>query len=178
MTHSYEAWLLHSWCESFLRDMPHGFDTFCASLYGWHYLKLLIYVIHDSLTTDMTNSDITPSHETCLNEVWFDAFIYDMTNRFLTFCAHGWHYLPVTWLIHMRQDFLTWNLISWGIMWLTEYTVESTVQAAKEWQQQLRLGQAVSCNSNWWWCEKVIFEAVERNRYFHWQFCVISDPCV
>ena len=39
-------------------------------------------------------------------------------------------------------------------------------------------GQAVSCNSNWWWCLIRIFEAVERNRYFHWQFCVISDPCV
>jgi len=39
-------------------------------------------------------------------------------------------------------------------------------------------GQAVSCNSNWWWCVTGIFEAVERNRYFHWQFCVISDPCV
>ena len=39
-------------------------------------------------------------------------------------------------------------------------------------------GQAVSCNSNWWWCVIGIFEAVERDRYFHWQFCVISDPCV
>ena len=39
-------------------------------------------------------------------------------------------------------------------------------------------GQADSCNSNWWWCVIRIFEAVERNRYFHWQFCVISDPCV
>jgi hypothetical protein len=39
-------------------------------------------------------------------------------------------------------------------------------------------GQAVSCNSNWWWCVIAIFEAVGRNRYFHWQFCVISDPCV
>ena len=42
----------------------------------------------------------------------------------------------------------------------------------------IAVGQAVSCNSNWWWCVIGIFEAVERNRYFHWQFCVISDPCV
>ena len=33
-------------------------------------------------------------------------------------------------------------------------------------------GQAVSCNSNWWWCVMAIFEVVGRNRYFHWQFCV------
>jgi len=40
------------------------------------------------------------------------------------------------------------------------------------------VGQAVSCNSNWWWCVTAIFEAVGRNRYFQWQFCVISDSCV
>ena len=100
--------------------MLHGFDSFCASLYGWHYLKWLIYVIHDSLISEMTHSYITPSRKTYLNDVCHYAFVHDMTNRFLTFCAsaHGWHYLPVTWLIHMRHDFLTWNMIPWGIMWL------------------------------------------------------------
>jgi len=43
---------------------------------------------------------------------------------------------------------------------------------------RLDAGQAVSCDSNWWWCVIGILEAVERNRYFHWQFCVINDPCV
>ena len=44
--------------------------------------------------------------------------------------------------------------------------------------KEIEGGQADSCNSNWWWCLIGIFEAVERNRYFHWQFCVISDPCM
>ena len=120
MPHLYEARLLHSWCVSVLRDMLHGFDSFCASLYGLHDLKWLTYVIHDSFTSKMTHSYITPSRKTCLNEVCHYAFVHDMPNRFLTFCAsaHGWHYLPVMWLIHMRHDFLTWNMIPWGIMWL------------------------------------------------------------
>ena len=42
----------------------------------------------------------------------------------------------------------------------------------------LNLGQVVSCNSIWWWCLIAFFEVVGRNRYSHWQFCVISDPCV
>jgi len=36
-------------------------------------------------------------------------------------------------------------------------------------------GQAISCNSNWWWCIIAIFKVVGHNRYFHWKFCVIGD---
>jgi len=62
----------------------------------------------------------------------------------------------------------------WALSWRSHWLEGTPTVCHREWKK----GQAVSCNSNWWWCVIAIFEVVVRNRYFHWQFCVISDPCV
>jgi len=71
---SHVIWLIHTWHDSFTRDMTHLPVT-------W-----LIYPWHDSLTLDMTHS-----HVTWLIHTWHDSFTRDMTH------SH------VTWLIHMRS---------------------------------------------------------------------------
>ena len=37
-------------------------------------------------------------------------------------------------------------------------------------------GQAVSCNSNWWWSVIANLEVVGRNRYFRFRFTTVTGP--
>jgi len=58
MTPSHVTWLLHTWLDSFTRDMTPSHVT-------W-----LLHTWHDSFTRDMT-----PSHVTSLLHKWHDSFI-------------------------------------------------------------------------------------------------------
>jgi len=86
-------------------------------------------------------------------------------------------YCSLGWLIVLRN----WTRVSHWVSkkLFTNLSVRLKVSSCLSFNLLVTYtGQAVSCNSNWWWCVLGIFEAVERNRYFHWQFYVISDPCV
>jgi len=73
-THSYVTWCIHTWRDSFIRDMTHSYVT-------W-----FIHMWHDAFIRDVNHLYVTWRIQT-----WHDSFICDMTHSYVTWLIHMWH---------------------------------------------------------------------------------------